>query len=294
MFHQLIPRMFYSRVRLFPQQHRPPPSRSFCQQSLSSATPGGNGPISSDGSVKGDITIRLSTHIKSKGVGSKNQAIDYISKGCIKVNGEIVLVPGTRIDPSKDIIDIDNAKINLMRENYTTYALYKPIGVLCRPENTGEPYVCELVPPDPIVHPIGRLDKDSSGLIILSNDGVLTDLLINPDMDRQKEYFVQVLGNITDDTLRRAEEGISVLGKKTKMCTIKRCASNSFFIILTEGRNRQIRRMCRSVGYEVVVLHRLRIGNFILQKNIREGQFKKLSLEEISLLTCGKYNYGNL
>lgn len=212
---------------------------------------------------------------------TNTQANELILRGKVKLKGAPVLTPGLRMTQEffDKHVDCDPST------QFVTYAINKPVGVLSKPEEFhSDPYVIDLLPPHPVVNPSGRLDKDSSGLLIASSDGKLVWDLIDPNNAIEKEYIVEVNKPISQICLTKLSfGGLKVLGQTVKPCKVFRISESSFRICLIEGKNRQIRRMCRSIGLHVVRLHRVRIGSFVLPQ-VEEGFYKILNETEISML----------
>ncbi|WP_300365546.1 pseudouridine synthase [Brachyspira sp.] len=219
--------------------------------------------------------MRLNKYIASLNIASRREADRLIQNGYVKVNGEIINNPATQVDEN------DKVECNIDKENKIYIKLNKPVGyVVSSNKKEGKP-IYDLVKNDfNDIYPVGRLDKDSKGLIILTNDGVFAKKIIGENTNCEKEYYVKVNDNIPDGALKKLEYGISLDGQKLKPAKIKRINKNSFNIILTEGKNRQIRRMCQKVGFEVIILKRLRIANILLN-DLKEKEFIHLSENEI-------------
>ncbi len=209
----------------------------------------------------------------------------------VKVNWEIITEMWVKIDPDSDVVEFDNEKLDKEDAKLVYYALNKPVGCVCSAKRTkfDKNIVTDLVPSNTRVFPIGRLDKDSTGLIILTNDGRLTFSLTHPSQEHEKEYRVDLNRNISDEDLDRLRDWVMILWKKTNPVELERINKYSFNIILKEGRNRQIRRMCLNVWYTVISLHRFRIGKFILQ-NIAVGKYIKLNAKDVEMLHERGYN----
>ena len=239
-------------------------------------------------------TMRLQKFLGSAGVASRRKSEELILSGQIKVNDKIVTEMGIQIDPKKDIVEYNHQIIHLAHQ-YTYYILNKPRGYTTTCSDAhAEKTVLELLPPEPRVVPVGRLDKSSRGLLILTNDGELTNRLTHPKYEHEKEYFARALiespqitsTQILQNEIKRLEKGIYLDGKITSPAKISKLDYNlsqktiEFHITLKEGRNRQIRRMCDIIGLKVLDLQRVRIGKISLN-NLPEGKFKKINIEEI-------------
>ncbi len=222
--------------------------------------------------------MRLNKYIAYLNIASRREADKLIKDGKVKVNGEIIINPAIQVGENDKIIcDIENYK------NEKIYIkLNKPVGyVVSNNKKEGKPIYKLLDEKLKKLYPVGRLDKESKGLILFTNDGVFSRKIIGEESECEKEYYVKLEGNISDGALKKLEFGISLDGKKLKPAIVKRVSKNSFNIILKEGRNRQIRRMCEKVGFEVILLKRLRISNIYLN-DLQEGKFEYLTKDEIN------------
>lgn len=222
--------------------------------------------------------MRLNKYIAYLNIASRREADKLIKDGKVKVNGEIIINPAIQVGENDKIIcDIENYK------NEKIYIkLNKPVGyVVSNNKKEGKPIYKLLDEELKNLYPVGRLDKDSKGLILFTNDGIFSRKIIGEESECEKEYYVKLEGNISDGALKKLEFGISLDGKKLKPAIVKRVSKNSFNIILKEGRNRQIRRMCEKVGFEVILLKRLRISNIYLN-DLQEGKFEYLTKDEIN------------
>lgn len=222
--------------------------------------------------------MRLNKYIAYLNIASRREADKLIKDGKVKVNGEIIINPAIQV--------AENDKIICNIENYKNEKIYiklnKPVGyVVSNNKKEGKPIYKLLDEKLKKLYPVGRLDKDSKGLILFTNDGVFSRKIIGEESECEKEYYVKLEGNISDGALKKLEFGISLDGKKLKPAIVKRVSKNSFNIILKEGRNRQIRRMCEKVGFEVILLKRLRISNIYLN-DLQEGKFEYLTKDEIN------------
>lgn len=222
--------------------------------------------------------MRLNKYIAYLNIASRREADKLIKDGKVKVNGEIIINPAIQVDEKDEIIcDIENYKSEKIY-----IKLNKPVGyVVSNNKKEGKPIYKLLDEKLKELYPVGRLDKDSKGLILFTNDGVFSRKIIGEESECEKEYYVKLEGNISDSALKKLEFGISLDGKKLKPAIVKRVSKNSFNIILKEGRNRQIRRMCEKIGFEVILLKRLRISNIYLN-GLQEGKFEYLTKDEIN------------
>lgn len=227
--------------------------------------------------------MRLNKYIASLNIASRREADKLIKDGKVKVNGNIVNNPAIQVEEKDKIIcDIENYKSEKIY-----IKLNKPIGyVVSNNKKEGKPIYRLLDEKLKNLYPVGRLDKDSKGLILFTNDGIFSRKIIGENSDCEKEYYVKLNDNISDGALKKLEFGISLDGKKLKPAIVKRVSKNSFNIILKEGKNRQIRRMCEKVGFEVILLKRIRIAEIYLNE-LKEGDFEYLTKEEINSILNG-------
>lgn len=225
-------------------------------------------------------SIRLQKFLASAGICSRRKGEEYIRNGRVKVNGKIVTELGTKVDPQLDRIELNGNKIEL-HHDLIYIALHKPRGYIasCRRHRSGEKIVLDLLDIPCRIYPIGRLDKDSAGLLLLTNDGKLHHRLLHPSFDHEKEYEVTVDRPLTDGALQKLEQGLPILGTKTRPAKIKRLSARRFRIILQEGKNRQIRRMVRKVGARVSKLKRVRVANIKIGR-LPQGHWRHLTVKE--------------
>lgn len=240
---------------------------------------------------------RLQKILSARGIASRRKAEEYIAAGFVKVNGNVTKV-GDKADPEKDRIEVDG-KVLEARNEMLYYVMYKPRGVVTenvdsftRPlvdsnkrtneqANQRTQNVRDLLPKalQGKVYPVGRLDKDSEGLLLLTNDGVLAYRLTHPKFDHEKEYAVAVEEEIKEGQLEKMRRGMTLSGEKTKPAVVRKMSDKNFQIALTEGKNRQIRRMCQKVGLTVMRLERIRIMA-LRDKHLKPGEFRKLTDDE--------------
>jgi len=215
---------------------------------------------------------RLQKILSARSICSRRKAEEYIEGGLVKVNGKIAKL-GDKADPEVDKVEVDG-KVVKDRAEMKYYLLNKAIGVEIR----------SVVPKSLNgVFPVGRLDKDSSGLLILTNDGVLAYRLTHPKFYHEKEYEVKIEKPVTDGVLKKLSSGLIILGKKTKPAKVRRLSGRTFSITLTEGRNRQIRRMCQKVGCPVKELKRVRIVT-VKDDKLKEGEWREMGKGEVKKL----------
>ena len=205
-----------------------------------------------------------------------------ILAGRVSLNGAVVSELGTKADPDLDLVEVDGKAIQIEHDR-VYIALNKPRDYVTSTRHQGERVVTDLVDLPQRVYPVGRLDKDSTGLLLLTNDGRLHHRLSHPSFDHEKEYVVRVAQPIPDGALERLAKGVPMMGTKTRPARIKRISRKQFNIVLQEGKNRQIRRMVRKVGNQVTNLQRIRIANISLGE-LSEGDWRHLTKTELKPL----------
>ena len=228
--------------------------------------------------------VRLNKYLASQGIASRREADRLISDGLISVNGKIVKDMGVKVDPEKDEVTVSD-KVVEMREKMLYIALNKPVGFVTSVKRTAveKKIVLDLVKVPERIYPVGRLDKDSTGLLLLTNDGTLTFGLTHPSAECEKEYEVTVKGFVTNGAIAKLESGVKLWGEKTKGARVWKIGPNRMRIVLTEGKNRQIRRICQKVGLPVTALKRIRIKKLKLG-NLAEGKWRYLTPGEVEML----------
>jgi 23S rRNA pseudouridine2605 synthase len=235
------------------------------------------------GSTEGDGE-RLQKVLARTGLGSRRVCEDLISAGRITVNGELPVL-GRRVDVDVDLIELDGVPVPV-RPGLVHYLVNKPPGVVSTAEDTHDrPTVVSLVPDEPRVYPVGRLDMDSEGLIIVTNDGELTHRLTHPSFGVPKEYLVQVEGEPSPGAIRELREGVELEDGLTAPAKVAVVAPTLLRIVIHEGRNRQIRRMCDVVGHPVVRLVRTRIGP-VADPSLTPGSYRPLTFDEVRALAA--------
>ena len=221
---------------------------------------------------------RINKFLSEIGYCSRRQADALIEQGRVYVNRKSAKM-GMKVSED-DLIEVDGEKINKSKKKKIFIALNKPRGVVCT-TNAGveENNIIDFVNFSERVFPIGRLDKSTTGLILLTNDGETANKILKTANNNEKEYLVKVNRPIPESILKKMSEGVPMLGKITRKCSVKKVKTNQFKIILTQGLNRQIRRMCDHFGYKVVSLQRIRIMNIKL--DLPEGKYRLLNEQEI-------------
>lgn len=233
-----------------------------------------------------DNKIRLQKYMAECGVASRRKSEELIARGKVKVNGHPASI-GDKIDPKKDLVTVDGKKIS-KEEALVYYALNKPRGYITTvSDEYGRKTVMQFVKSDSRIYPVGRLDKESEGLLIMTNDGYLANLLTHPKHDFAKVYRVTVRPSVTDEILYKLRNGVEIDGRMTAPCEISVITEEEdrtvLKFVLHEGRNRQIRKMCEAVGLEVARLKRTAIGPIKLGM-LKTGKYRALNENEIKKL----------
>ena len=222
--------------------------------------------------------MRLNKYISETGVCSRREADKWIDAGRVTCNGRVATL-GTRVTEG-DKVCIDGEPIGAKKQQIYI-ALNKPVGVTCTTEAHIEDNVIDLIRYPERIFPIGRLDKDSEGLILLTNDGDIVNEILRSENNHEKEYLVTVDRAITDLALKMMAGGVKIMGELTKPAQVTRIDQRSFRIILTQGLNRQIRRMCSVLGYRAQRLQRVRIMNVHLG-TLSAGQWRHLTTRDLA------------
>jgi len=222
---------------------------------------------------------RLQKVLARAGIGSRRVCEKLIVEQRVTVNGEFAEL-GQKVDPETSQVEVDGLKIGV-RQDLVYYLLNKPIGVITTSKDPQErSTVVDLVPTHPRVFPVGRLDADTEGLILLTNDGDLTHYLTHPSFGIEKEYLVQVEVKPPRNAIRELRQGVELDDGITAPAKVSLVDEKLLKIVIHEGRNRQIRRMCESVGHPVIRLIRSRIGP-IVDRSLRPGSFRELTNQEL-------------
>ena len=222
--------------------------------------------------------MRLNKYISESGVCSRREADKWIEAGRVTCNGQVAAL-GTRVADGDEIC-VDGAPLGAKKKQIYI-ALNKPVGVICTTEGHIEDNIIDLVGYPERIFPIGRLDKDSEGLILLTNNGDIVNEILRSVNNHEKEYIVTVDRPITDLSLKMMASGVKIMGELTKPAQVIRIDRESFRMILTQGLNRQIRRMCSALGYKAQRLQRVRIMNIHLG-TLSSGQWRHLTDRELA------------
>lgn len=226
------------------------------------------------------METRINKYLSEAGVCSRRAADKLIEEGKVTVDGQIAVMGTKVLDGQK--VCVNGKTINLVEESIIL-ALNKPIGIVCTAEKREKNNVIDYINYSKRVYPIGRLDKDSQGLLLLTNDGELMNRILKASENHEKEYIVTVDKEVTDVFVQKMAGGVPILDRITAKCVVEKIGKYTFRIILTQGLNRQIRRMCEYFGYEVRKLNRVRIMNITLD-GIEYGKYRSLSEKEASEL----------
>lgn len=219
--------------------------------------------------------MRINKYLAEQGVATRKGADELIERGLVTINGQRAVL-GDKIGP-KDKVEILSHRTRV----HHYFAYYKKIGIVTTNGQRDEQEIMDDLQIPRNVFPVGRLDKDSEGLIILTDDGRVTDRLLSPEREHEKEYRVNVNKPIGESFLRKMSSGVRIEKYTTKPCDIEKIGKQSFAIILTEGKNRQIRRMCEVLGYKVEDLKRVRIVNIKL-KDLKPGKYREIEGKELA------------
>lgn len=223
------------------------------------------------------MIIRLNKYLADLGTGSRRKCEEYIAKGLIKVNGTIITEMGTKVDPEIDKVEI-SPEVSKEKAKFAYYAFHKPVGYFCSVSEHEKPSIMDLIKDIPEkVFPVGRLDKMTSGLIFLTNDGRFAYEMTSPDFEKEKEYVVKVSEKITPDIIKELSKSFYIKGKMILPPTVIQSGPHLLNIIIKEGRNRQIRRMCRNANITIEKLKRIRIGKFLLG-DLEAKRYRKVAI----------------
>lgn len=225
---------------------------------------------------------RLQKVLARVGIGSRRVSEDLIEQGRVRVNGEVAIL-GRRVDPAHDVVEVDGVPIGVA-PGLAYYLLNKPKGVVTTADDPqGRPTVVSLVPDEPRVFPVGRLDLDTEGLLLLTNDGPLTHRLTHPRYGVEKEYLAHVVGEPSRRSVRKLREGVELDDGPTAPAQANLVAPNLIRLTIHEGRNRQVRRMCEAIGHPVERLVRVRIGP-LTDRKLKPGSWRELTTDEVRTL----------
>ena len=228
------------------------------------------------------MATRINKYLSEVGYCSRRGADKLIEEGKVTINGRIPEI-GSKVEEG-DYVEVKGQRIEKLKNPKNIYLIFnKPVGIVCTTDRNVEPNnIIDFIKYPERIFPIGRLDKNSEGLIFLTNDGDIVNKILRSRNNHEKEYIVNVNRPINKDFIQKMSSGVEILETITKNCVVKQLGPKKFKIILTQGLNRQIRRMCESLGYRVKALKRVRIMNIKL--DVPTGKYRKFSKEELSEL----------
>lgn len=225
-------------------------------------------------------TKRINKYLSETGYCSRRQADTLVSENRVTINGKPAEM-GAQVS-DQDVIEVDGKPIRKRKNDFVYLAFNKPVGIECTTNTKVKDNVVDYINYPERIFPIGRLDKDSEGLLLLTNDGDIVNKILRARNNHEKEYIVKVDKPVNDRFITRMSLGVPILDTMTKKCKVEKINAYTFKIVLTQGLNRQIRRMCEHLGYEVKALKRVRIINITL--DIPLGKYRKLSDKEMNEL----------
>lgn len=226
------------------------------------------------------VTLRLNKYLSDAGVCSRREADRLIADGKVLVNGKTAEM-GMRVTEN-DMIICNGKKVSL-EEELILLAFNKPEGIECTTDKRNKDNIIDYIGYPKKITYIGRLDKNSCGLLLMTNDGDLANRIAKSVNHHEKEYIVRVNKKISEDFIRKMENGVKILDTITRKCVVKRVDDYTFRIVLTQGLNRQIRRMCEALSYKVVYLERVRVMNILLG-NLKRGSYRNVTPKEMEEL----------
>jgi len=228
--------------------------------------------------------VRLNKYLSETGACSRREADAWIAAGRVTVNGAQGVL-GTRVAEG-DVVRVDGRPVGAP-SRHLYIALNKPVGVTCTTERSVPGNIVDFIGIPERIFPVGRLDKDSEGLILLTNNGDIVNEILRAEHEHEKEYEVEVDRPLTPDFLAGMAAGVPILDTVTKPCRVWQTGKNRFHIVLTQGLNRQIRRMCEHFGYRVRRLRRIRIINLVLG-GLQPGEWRYLGMQDLRRLLPGR------
>lgn len=233
-------------------------------------------------------TIRLDKYLADAGQGTRTQVKEKIKKGMVNFNGQTVKKPDVKIDIEKDVITVAGKQISYSRFEY--FMLNKPAGVVSATKDDKDKTVIELIKGDKRrdLFPVGRLDKDTEGLLLITNDGILANNLLAPGKHVSKTYYARINGVVTENMIDDFREGIDIGDDKPTLSAVLNILSSGveseIELTIVEGRYHQVKRMFQAFGMEVVYLKRLSMGPLELDKGLLKGEFRSLTEDEVRML----------
>ncbi len=237
------------------------------------------------------MATRINKYLSEVGFCSRRRADRLIEEGKVTINGKVTEI-GSKVEDD-DKVEVEGQRIKKLTKQKKIYlAFNKPVGIVCTTNRRMEPHnIIDFIKYPKRIFPIGRLDKDSEGLIFLTNDGDIVNKILRARNNHEKEYIVIVNRPINREFIKSMSNGVKILGTTTKNCLVKQLSQKKFKIILTQGLNRQIRRMCEFFGYKVQSLKRVRIMNIKL--DLPTGKYREFTREELLELNKSLENSSN-
>ena len=232
--------------------------------------------------------MRLDKFLCDNNIGTRSQVKEYIKKGQVAINGQIVKKPETKVNEDTDIVICQGKEIHYQK--YVYYMLNKPEGVVSATNDNTAPTVVSLltVPEQKELFPVGRLDKDTEGLLLITNDGELAHRLLSPKKHVDKVYYAKVQGKVDESDVKAFADGVDIgddtPAKSADLRILKSGKESEIELTITEGRFHQVKRMFHAVGKEVIYLKRLSMGSLALDKTLTKGEYRSLTEEEIKKL----------
>lgn len=240
--------------------------------------------------IGGTMEVRINKYLSSAGYCSRREADKMLEQGRILIDGEIAL-KGSKVSEGQ-IVSVDGKPV-LQENDMILLAFYKPVGIVCTTTSKqGNNNIVDYIGYHKRIYPVGRLDKDSEGLILMTNNGEIMDKILRSVNGHEKEYIVTVDKDINDEFIKNMSAGMYLdeLERMTKPCKVTALGKRTFRIILTQGLNRQIRRMCSTLGREVVSLKRIRIMNILLG-DLKPGEYRSVTSQEYQQLKEQLYEH---
>ena len=240
--------------------------------------------MKSQSCVTGEKGEKLAKFLARCGVASRRKCEEVIRAGWVRIDGEIVQTPETRIVPRTCVVQVRGKRVQPL-QTHRYIILNKPEGILCtcKPGRETGPTILDIVKVPERIYPVGRLDKNTSGLVLLTNDGELAQHLTHPSFEKEKEYLVETIKPMKDDVIGKLLEGVPLEDGISRFKNVKRAGPKNLKVVLTEGRKRQIRRTFKELNMRIKTLHRIRLGNLTLS-DLPSGNWRDLKPEETRLL----------
>lgn len=232
------------------------------------------------------MKIRLDKYLADMGKGTRSEVKKAIGKGLVRVNNEIVKKPETKLDTDSDHVLFDGVLVGYAQYEY--YMLNKPAGVISATEDKREKTVIDLITKKKRkdLFPVGRLDRDTEGLLLISNDGELAHRLLSPSKHVDKVYYAKIDGKVTIEDVEAFQQGVDIgeekLTRPAKLRILKSGTQSEIELTICEGKFHQVKRMFQAVGKEVVYLKRLQMGTLILDESLKPGEYRELTEQEIA------------